>query len=592
MLRRISRRRLFWHGNVTGLIGLLVALLFFALGEATSTTRLQAALAADPTSHAAAVLFPATGAKNVCPDTPLTITFATAPVVGSGTIEVLNASDDSHVESIDLAVATRIKTIGSIPNFNYHPVLIADNQAAIYLTNHALDYNKSYVVKIPDGAFKDAGSNTLTVLGATGSWRFSTKAAPPASGANRLVVAADGSGDFATVQGAVDFVPESNRSPVTIFIRKGTYHEIICFTDKHNLTFLGEDRKQTMIAYANNEKFNGNAGGNPFAQGQGANPSAATVRGGAIYRRGLFLAHHVSDLKIINLTLHNTTPQGGSQAEAIILNGALDAHAILTDVDLVSFQDTLQINGQAYINNCYLEGDVDFMWGKGPCFFENCEAKALRSGAYYTQIRNPATNHGYIYKDCTFEGASGVTGNFLSRIAPARFPASEVVLLNCALTDAVGVVGWKLDQSTEAPDVHFWEYNSHDPAGQPVDTSKRLSISKQLTKPADDQMINNYSDPKWVLGGQWTPELPPIITTQPESATIRPGQKLKLCAGAAAIPAPSYQWRKNDVKISGATAAIYSIDSASAGDAGQYTVVISNSSGTATSAPASITLKQ
>ena len=49
---------------------------------------------------------------------------------------------------------------------------------------------------------------------------------------------------------------------------------------------------------------------------------------------------------------------------------------------------------------------------------------------------------------------------------PARFPASEVVLINCKLTDAVGPVGWRLDQATEAPDVHFWEYNSHDAAGK------------------------------------------------------------------------------------------------------------------------------
>ncbi len=313
------------------------------------------------------------------------------------------------------------------------------------------------------------------------------------------------------MQGAIDFVPEGNREPVTIFIRNGTYNEIVCFTNRNNVTFLGEDRKKTIIAYANNDRFNNNAGGNPFAPG--ANPSTATVRSGAIYRRGMFLAHRVNDLVIANLTLHNTTPQGGTQAEAIILNGGPDAHAILANLDLYSFQDTLQINGQAYIANCYIEGDVDFMWGKGPCFFENCEAKSLRSNAYYTQIRNPATNHGYVYKDCEFHGAPGVTGNFLSRIAPARFPASEVVLINCTLSDAVGAVGWRLDMATEAPTVHFWEYNSHDAAGKPVDMSKRLPSAKELKQPEDRQTIENYSDAKWVLGGQWTPELPPSIST-------------------------------------------------------------------------------
>ncbi len=120
----------------------------------------------------------------------------------------------------------------------------------------------------------------------------------------------------------------------------------------------------------------------------------------------------------------------------------------------------------------------------------------------------------------------------------------------------------------------------------------RLSISKQLSKPTDDQIIDNYSDPHWVLGGKWTPELQPIITAQPASATIQSGQRLTLRAAAAAIPSPSYQWRKNGTDIPAATAATYSIDSASPGDAGEYTVVISNSAGTASSNPATITLKK
>ncbi len=166
------------------------------------------------------------------------------------------------------------KTIGGFPNFNYHPVLIAGNQAAIYLPDHALGYNKTYFVKIDDGAFKDHDGNALIRPTDQNIWRFSTKATPPASGAKKITVAADGSGDFATVQGAIDFVPEGNREPVTIFIRNGTYNEIVCFTAKHNVTFLGEDRKKTIIAYANNNRFNSNSGGNPFAPV--ANPSAST----------------------------------------------------------------------------------------------------------------------------------------------------------------------------------------------------------------------------------------------------------------------------------------------------------------------------
>jgi pectin methylesterase-like acyl-CoA thioesterase len=215
-----------------------------------------------------------------------------------------------------------------------------------------------------------------------------------------------------------------------------------------------------------------------------------------------------------NLTLHDTTPQGGSQAEAIILTGnANTAHFILTNCDLYSYQDTLQINGQAYISDCYIVGDVDFMWGTGPCFFENCRATSVRPNGYFSQIRNTAANHGYVYKDCTFDGNPGITGNVFSRIAPAQFPASEVVLLNCLVTSAVGDAGWRFDGNApaDAGTTHFWEYKSHDASGKPVDVSKRFAASKQLTDEADAEAIKNYGNPTWVLGGQWTPDLGPIL---------------------------------------------------------------------------------
>jgi pectin methylesterase-like acyl-CoA thioesterase len=536
---------------------------------------------------------PAFDARNVPPDAPLHITFTSAPVVGSGKVQVFDARDDHLVDSIDVSVQTGTRTIGGLPNYNYYPVLISGNRASLYLASNSLAYNATYYIKIDAGAFKDRSGNSFAGFTNARAWRFKTKAAPPVAGAKKLVVAADGTGDFATVQGALDFVPEGNKAPITIFIRNGTYNEIVFFTGKDNLTILGEDRRKTVIAYANNDRFNHNAGGNPFAPGA-ALPGTLPARSGAVYRRGLFLAHRVTNLTIANLTLHNTTPQGGSQAEALILNGTSRARAIIANVDLNSFQDTLQINGQAYVHNCYIEGDVDFMWGTGPAFFENCELKSLRSDAYFTQVRNPIGNHGYVFKNCTFWGLPGVTGNFLSRIVPARFPASEVVLIDCVLTDAVGAVGWRLDQvtqpATEALNVHYWEYNSHDSGGQPVDMGRRLVIARQLKLPDDEKVIANYGDPKFVLGDEWTPLLSPIITTQPKPASVSVGQKAILSVSVAAVPAPGYQWLRNGRNIKGATRSEYTIKSVSGRDAGIYRVVVSSIAGKVTSGAAKLTV--
>lgn len=312
--------------------------------------------------------FPAAGARNICPDTPLRITFATAPALGSsGKIKVFDGADNKLVDSIDVSTRTATKTIGGLDNFKYYPVIISGTEVSIYLKNGALAYNKTYFVTIDAGVFRDRAGG-YDGISQPGVWRFTTKTAAPAAGTARLTVASDGTGDFCTVQGALDFIPEGNTRPTTIFLRKGTYSEIVFFSNKHAVTLLGEDRRQTVIAYPNNAVFN-SAGGNPFA-GTAPNPSAEPRVGGNIYRRGVFLAHGVNDLVIADLTIRNSTPQGSSQAEAIILNGTPSAHAILKEVDLYGYQDTLQINGQAYVSNCYIEGDVDFMWGTGPCFFE------------------------------------------------------------------------------------------------------------------------------------------------------------------------------------------------------------------------------
>jgi pectin methylesterase-like acyl-CoA thioesterase len=77
---------------------------------------------------------------------------------------------------------------------------------------------------------------------------------PPAQ--TRLVVAADGTGDFNTIQGAFDFVPDNNPRRVTIFVKNGRYEEIVYFRNKTNVTLTGEDRERVEIVYNNSEIFN------------------------------------------------------------------------------------------------------------------------------------------------------------------------------------------------------------------------------------------------------------------------------------------------------------------------------------------------
>jgi pectin methylesterase-like acyl-CoA thioesterase len=516
---------------------------------------------------------PANHATGVCPDTLLTLTFPTPPTLGTGgQVRIYDSADNHLVDTVDIGVPdlSQDYTIGGAQGFHLHPIIINGNVATIYPHHHLLDYNKTYSVQIDPGVLL-VGAAPFPGYNGTTAWVFTTKAAPPAADASRLEVAANGKGDFATVQGALDFVPAHNTRPVTIHIESGNYTEIVYFADKSNLTILGADRTGTVIGYANNDKFNSQPGTNERP-------------GPHFYYRSSFMGNHVTDIKIVNLTLKNTTPKGGSQAEALILSGGQN---IVTQVNLSSLQDTLQINDSAYVSDCYIEGDVDFMWGRGPVFFQDCTIQALNRG-YYTQIRNTAANHGYVYVHCTFDGTAKSAGSFLARIDPTRFPNSEVVLIDCALGASVSPVGWRFDGgATTAPNVHFWEYNSTNVSdGKPADVSRRAAFSKQLTLPADAATIANYRDPAFVLGG-WTPAMAPIFVKGAKFHHL--GQTYTFEASAVGIPSPAYQWLRNGVAlsdsdvVSGATTTTLTLTSPKPEDLGEFKLVATNSAGSATS---------
>ncbi len=426
-------------------------------------------------------LAPANGAKEVCIDSQLAIQFDAVPAItGTGKLELLE--DGKVIQSIDLAQKIATQSIGGLDKFNYHTSIVSDKTATFFLPHHTLQPSKTYEVRLD--------ANTITDFEGVkeSAWRFTTKASKEPKDPKKIIVSSSGEGDFATLQGAIDSIPDGSTNPTTITLKKGTYTEIVYFKNKHNITIAGEDRKSTIIQYANNNTFNKSGDG-------------------GVYRRGMFLAHNCNDLTITNLTFHNTTPRGGSQAEAIILKSGLDARMKIIGCDLISFQDTLQDNGQCYIEDCYIEGDVDFMWGSGPCYFENCRLVGTRSRAYYTQVRNTDKNHGFVYNHCTFEGTEGIERMVFGRIDPNTFPYSEVVILNSTIGKSLSDWGWLLSKEGDATKMRNWEYNNKTPEGNPVDTSKRAPHTKILNDKEDAEHIKNYSDPVWVLGGKWNPKL-------------------------------------------------------------------------------------
>jgi pectinesterase len=493
-------------------------------------------------AHAVGVTcFPANHASRVNPDTHLVLTFASAPTIGkSGQIRIYDAANHHLVDTLDLGIPAgpdptrrivpppasapganstaptspttttpavrttpadlhnyQLTTIGGLEDFHFYPVIVHGNVATIYPHNNALQYGHRYIVQIDPAVFALA-SGTFAGFTTDRAWSFTTKRSPPSAASTRLVVAADGSGDFNTVQGAVDFVPDNPPQRVTIFIKNGNYEEIVFFRNKSNITFRGEDRDKVQVGYGNNSAFN------PPMPG----PS----------RRCAFSAYDSTGIEFINFSVSNYF---FGQAEGVLISGSKN---IVSHMNIKGSGDALNLRGSVYLTDSTIIGDGDTILGVGPAFFNHCE---LQSIGPFMWIRNTDANHGNVFVNCTFIGrerpasypapTTTPQGNVSASTMTAvlarlpnnhglNYPFAEAILINCHLKN-IPPIGWgPIDDDTSH--LHLWEFNSTDLDGHPIDTTQRHAVSKQLTMPQDAQTIANYSDPSFVFGG-WTPIVEP-----------------------------------------------------------------------------------
>jgi pectin methylesterase-like acyl-CoA thioesterase len=238
---------------------------------------------------------------------------------------------------------------------------------------------------------------------------------------------------------------------------------------------MGQDRNGTVIEGTNNNNLN------PSTKG-----------------RALFGADSSNTVSFRNLTIKNQTPQGGSQAEALRLEGC--DKCVVRDATIISLQDTLLWSGRIYANNCLIEGNVDFVWGTGAVYFVNSEIKTIGRSGPVVQARNGASTYGYVFVDSKLTSDAGLTGSVLARIDVGAYPASHVAYVNCQMSSNIAAVGWQLTAGTDTSQLRFWEYKSVDASGNPINVGSRLAGSKQIS----DAQATMMRDPSVVLAG-WTP---------------------------------------------------------------------------------------
>ncbi len=368
---------------------------------------------------------------------------------------------------------------GFSDGFHFYPIIARGRTLTIYLHHNMLEYNHEYYVTIDKHVI--AGFKGIKGKKA---WTFKTKAKAPDAQQRLITVSADGKGDFSTVQGAMDFIPDSvgsEQDRYRVFVKNGDYEELVYFRNKRFVTIEGESREGVLVHYPNNEVFNPHPADIKTNEMKGTFPS----------RRAAFAIDHCSDIVMRNMTVR-TDCRG--QAEGLLVNGERN---YFEHVHIIGDGDALQANGSCYWMNCQIDGGGDTILGRGPSFFNHC---TISSRGAFMWIRNTGENHGNVFIDCHLKGLSekAVLGR-LPRNAQKNYPHAECVLLNCTLEN-IPDVGWgRIDE--DAKTAVLLEFNSHDAEGRLTDVARRHPVMRQLNPIRDASLIGRYSDSQWVL--QW-----------------------------------------------------------------------------------------
>jgi pectinesterase len=271
----------------------------------------------------------------------------------------------------------------------------------------------------------------------------------------RVVVAQDGSGDFPTVQMAVDHGFDRVLAPTTarliIEIRPGTYHERVRVPeDRPRVMLVGSNAANTVITYDMSAK---QAGGTFFS---------ATVD------------INSAEFEAENITFENSFGTG-SQAVAVSVHSD---RAVFRDCRFLGMQDTLYAaSGRQYYVHCYIAGHVDFIFGDAAAVFDHCEIHSRGPGFIAAVSRTlPEGTGGFVFHRSRLTGEPGLKGVFLGR--PWRLYA-RVVYLDCWMGEHIRPEGWDNWNKPEAEKTAwFAEYGSEGPGAK---EAERVPWAKKLT---------------------------------------------------------------------------------------------------------------
>ena len=377
----------------------------------------------------------------------------TAPVLVSSN-PANGATGASATGSIVLTFDERVKVGTGNATLNGEEIAPTVTGKTAVFQYAGLDYNKEYSFTIPAGVITDRSGNAY----AGTTINFTTmERTQPAARIYDAVVAADGSGDYKTVQEAIDAAPAGRAFPWLIFIKNGEYKgHVDVPSNKPYLHFIGQERDKVIIT---DDKLCG-----------GDNALHVSV--------GATVVVNSDNCYFDNLTLENSwghDKQAGPQALALNTSGD---RTVFKNVAMLSYQDTWitpsTSNYRVYAKDCFIEGAVDFIYNSGNIYIDNTTLYINRkSGGYIVAPSHAAdVKWGYVFMNCTITapGNPAETDVWLGR---PWHNQPKTVFINTTAEVTIPAAGW-YEKMGGLP--ALWaEYNTMDGDGNPLDLSQRRS---------------------------------------------------------------------------------------------------------------------
>jgi pectinesterase len=298
-----------------------------------------------------------------------------------------------------------------------------------------------------------------------------------ANAQKQITVAQDGSGNYRTIQEALNAVPEGNAKRVIIKVKNGTYKEVIIVdATKNFISLIGEDKTKTVLTFNNHA-------GTKLPNGDTLN--TWTCASAFVYG---------NDFHAENITFENNAGFTAGQAVALRVEGN---RASFKNCSMLGNQDVLFLSGSGvkhYFEDCYIEGSTDFIFGAATAVFKNCSIHSKKNSHVTAASTNSIIPFGFVFFDCKLTADTAFKKVSLGR---PWSPTASVTYINCWMGDHILPEGWNnwKNPANEAT-ARFAEYKSSGPGTNPA---ARFKWTKQLT----DEEVKKFTI-KNILG-DWDP---------------------------------------------------------------------------------------